>query len=271
MKVTASLVLYCNPPHVFEGAVRSVIESDADVVISIVDNSPVPLTSDLFSHRRVRYIHAGANLGFGAGHNKAFSGVADQSDVHFIINPDVTFGPAVLGALENVFAHHSEVSAAMPSIHDEMDRPQHLCKALPTPIDLIARRFIPIARIRRAINANYELRGLPTKGLIDIPSLSGCFLGVRSSMFARVGGFDERFFMYMEDVDLVRRLGDQGRTVYVPAAKIHHGHARSSYRFGKLMFVHVRSAVSYFGKWGWFRDPVRTTRNAAARRLVNTS
>lgn len=269
MKITASLVLYCNAPSMFEGAIRSVIESDVNAILSIVDNSPAPLVSCLFDHPRVRYLHAGANLGFGAGHNKAFAAVAKSSDVHFIINPDVLFDSAVLATLREVFAQNPEVSATMPAIYDEEDRPQHLCKALPTPVHLIARRFAPVASIRRVIDSSYEFRHLPAQGLVDIPNLSGCFLGVRSTIFANIGGFDERFFMYMEDIDLVRRLGDHGRTVYVPAVKIRHGHARSSYRFGKLMFVHIRSALSYFGKWGWFHDPVRTARNTAARRTLN--
>lgn len=271
MKITASLVLYCNAAAVFEKAIRSVVESDADVLLSVVDNSPAPLDSPFFAHPRVRYHHAGANLGFGAGHNRAFAAVADHSYVHFVVNPDIFFGRDVLSRLADVFTEEPEVMAAMPAIHDEEDRRQHLCKALPTPLHLIVRRFIPFAAIRRAIDATYEFRELPSHGLVDIPNLSGCFLAVRSATLQRIGGFDEGYFMYMEDIDLVRRLGDHGRTVFAPFAKIHHGHARSSYRFGKLMFVHIRSALRYFGKWGWLHDPVRTARNTAARSSLTCS
>lgn len=266
MKITASLVLYRNNPTVFEEAIRSTIESDGAALLSIVDNSPEPIQSDWFAHPRVRYLHAGSNLGFGAGHNRAFAALANESDVHFIVNPDISFAPTTLRALSEVFATTADVAAAMPAIYDEQDQQQHLCKALPTPVDLIVRRFVPFASVRRAIDRAYEFRKLPTSGLVDIPNLSGCFLAVRASAFSEVKGFDERFFMYMEDVDLVRRLGDLGRTVYVPNAKIVHGHTRSSYRLGKLMFVHVWSAFSYFGKWGWVRDPIRAKRNAVARR-----
>lgn len=268
MTITASLVLYCNASNLFEEAIRSVIDSNDEAILSIVDNSPEPLVSDYFHHPRVLYHHAGANLGFGAAHNRAFAAVSAQSSVHFIINPDISFGPTVLGTLSRVFVQDSTVMAAMPAIHDEDDVPQNLCKALPTPVHLIVRRFIPFDRVRDAIDKTYEFRDLPSEGLVDIPNLSGCFLGIRSSAFAKVGGFDEGFFMYMEDIDLVRRLGDQGRTVYVPAAKIHHGHARSSYRFGRLMFVHIRSALRYFRKWGWVYDRTRRVRNAATRRTL---
>lgn len=271
MKITASLVLYCNAPDMIDEAIRSVVESDVAAILSIVDNSPRPIASALFAHPRVRYHYAGANLGFGAGHNLAFAAIAEETDAHFIVNPDVMFERGVLRTLADVFAHESGVTAVMPAIHDEEGQQQHLCKALPTPVHLIVRRFIPFASIRHAIDETYEFRRLPREGLIDMPSLSGCFLGVRSASFAKVGGFDERFFMYMEDVDLVRRLGDHGRTVYVPGARIVHGHARSSYRLGKLMFVHIGSALRYFAKWGWIRDPVRAARNAAARRAYGAA
>lgn len=270
MKITASLVLYRNDPAVYGEAIRSVIASDEDVLLSIVDNSPTPLEHPLFDDPRVVYRHAGANIGFGAGHNRAFAAVRDRSDVHFIVNPDVSFAPSVIGALAAIFESAADVAAAMPAIYDEVGEQQHLCKALPTPVHLIGRRFVPSAALRERLDRTYEFRNLPRDGLIDIPNLSGCFLGVRSSLFTQVRGFDERYFMYMEDIDLVRRLGDCGRTVYAPAVHITHGHARGSYSFNKLMLTHVRSAIRYFGKWGWLIDGTRTRRNRCTRHAVRS-
>lgn len=265
MKITASLVLYRNNPAVYEEAIRSVIGSDTPVRLAIVDNSPAPLTSALFDHPQILYDHAGANIGFGAGHNRAFAAVADASDAHFIVNPDVQFAPAVIDTLVDAFRTDTSVTAVMPAIYDQAGRQQHLCKALPTPMQLIGRRFVPSNGLRERLDRAYEFRNLPHVGLIDIPNLSGCFLGVRSAAFRSIGGFDERYFMYMEDIDLVRRLGDRGRTVYVPAAKITHAHARGSYRLSRLMVTHIHSAVRYFNKFGWVVDPTRTGRNRAAR------
>lgn len=270
MKITASLVLYRNNPVVYGEAIRSVIESDVDVLLSITDNSPTPLIHSLFDDPRVVYRHAGANIGFGAGHNRAFTAVQEQSDVHFIVNPDVSFAPSVIGALAAIFDSVDDVAAAMPAIYDEHGEQQHLCKALPTPVHLIGRRFVPSAALRQRLDRTYEFRDLPGEGLIDIPNLSGCFLGVRSSLFTQIGGFDDQYFMYMEDIDLVRRLGDCGRTVYAPAVRITHGHARGSYSFNRLMLTHIRSAIRYFGKWGWVIDGTRTRRNRGTRRVVRS-
>ena len=271
MKITASLVLYRNDPAVYGEAIRSVIESDADVLLSIVDNSPTPLVHPLFEDRRVVYRHARANIGFGAGHNRAFDAVKSRSDVHFIVNPDVSFASTVIGALTAVFEQNVDVTAAMPAVFDDAGQRQHLCKVLPTPMNLIGRRFIPLAALREILDRTYELRELPSEGLVDIPNLSGCFLGMRSASFRQIGGFDERYFMYMEDIDLVRRLGDHGRTVYVPTVEVTHGHARGSYRFNKLRLTHIRSAVRYFSKWGWMIDQTRARRNRNTWRAIASS
>jgi GT2 family glycosyltransferase len=83
-----------------------------------------------------------------------------------------------------------------------------------------------------------------------------------------VGGFDERFFMYLEDVDLSRRIGRVARTVYVPYVSLIHAYEKGSYKSMKLFFYHVHSAIRYFNKWGWFRDPGREAINRATLRQI---
>lgn len=133
---------------------------------------------------------------------------------------------------------------------------QYLCKLLPAPIDLMLRRFLPgpwkgLARKRAA---SYELRFLDSDAPAYVPSLSGCFMFVRRSVLDSVGGFDERFFLYMEDVDLCRRMLSVSRLLYWPGVTVEHVHQMGSYRSRKLLLLHIRSAIRYFNKWGWLRD-----------------
>jgi GT2 family glycosyltransferase len=95
-----------------------------------------------------------------------------------------------------------------------------------------------------------------------VPCLSGCFMFLRMSVISELGGFDDRFFMYMEDVDLSRRIGRRFRTMYVPRVAVYHGYAKGSYKDQQLRNNHIRSAVSYFQKWGWFFDAEREQLNA---------
>lgn len=228
-----------------------------------MDHSPKALEHPILLDPRLILVHRPDNPGFGTGHNRAYEYVRDISEFHLLLNPDVRFGTEVLPALVNCFALDKTITAAMPRIVYPDGQLQSLCKLLPTPIDLILRRFIPIKMVREAINCRYELRDLPQDRRSDVPSLSGCMLLMRSSDFVAVGGFDQRYFMYMEDVDLVRRLGDLGRTIYEPKIQVEHGYAKGSYRSRRLLAHHMTSAIRYFNKWGWCFDTTRRQRNSS--------
>ncbi|MBD8552725.1 glycosyltransferase family 2 protein [Sphingomonas sp. CFBP 8764] len=268
MRLSASLVLYNNDPAEFGMAIASYLNG-SNGTLTVIDNSPVPLTHPQFADDRVEYVFAGENLGFGRGHNRALAMIGDRSDAHLLLNPDVAFGAEVLPRLLDFLQTHPGVGAIMPSIRYRDGSLQQLCKLLPTPVDLLLRRFVPIAALRRRINQRYELHGLSQSAPSAIPSLSGCFLLVRTEALTSIGGFDERFFMYMEDVDLVRRIGDRWTTMYQPGVSVTHGYAKASYSDPRLRAAHIRSALSYFAKWGFFVDRTRHVRNRATleRRL----
>lgn len=265
MNLSASLVLFHNDPELYGQAMRSFLDG-CDGELHVIDNSATPLQHELFAHPRVHYQFLGRNAGFGAAHNVALRKVFGVSEAHLLLNPDIAFEPQVLPALAARLKSSPEVGALMPQIQYPDGELQRLCKLLPTPVDLIFRRFVPSRRLRDLINRRYELHGLPQSGCVDVPSLSGCFLLIRTGILEKIGGFDERYFMYMEDVDLVRRIGDLGRTVYDPSVSVIHAYAKGSYRNKKLLGYHLRSALSYFGKWGWWFDGTRTQRN---RKILN--
>lgn len=263
MRLSASLVLYHNPVEQFGEAIHCFLRS-SDGHLVIVDNSSEPLSHPLFSHERVRYEFSGCNLGFGRAHNRALGMIGASSDIHLFLNPDVSFEPEVIPVLLNCFEKDEGIGAAMPRIEYFDGSLQRLCKLLPTPIDLIFRRFVPIPGIRRAINRRYELHDLRQDRSADIPFLSGCFLLARTHILQSIGGFDERFFMYMEDVDLVRRIGERWETMYIPRVSVSHGYQRASLNNRNLRRVHIQSAIRYFNKWGWIFDEYRQRRNRRA-------
>lgn len=267
MIVSASLVLFQQEPQDYQDSIQSFLDG-CNGHLYIIDNSATPLRHPLFLNPRVSYFFAGANLGFGKAHNLALAKLNSRSDIHIFLNPDVCFPPEAIPIIIVGF-NTPGVGAIMPRVEYPDGSLQRLCKLLPTPIDLIFRRFVPVASIRNKLNQRYELHQLNQGHVFDIPSLSACFLAVRTSLLVKIGGFDERYFMYMEDVDLVRRIGDHARTVYDPSARIVHAYAKGSYKNKKLLHYHLRSAIRYFNKWGWFFDKTRRTRNALIRRKIS--
>jgi hypothetical protein len=84
---------------------------------------------------------------------------------------------------------------------------------------------------------------------------------INGAALHEVGMFDERYFMYMEDVDLCRRIHRRFKTIYFPQVVVYHHYAKGSYRSVRLMMHHIASALRYFHKWGWFFDPERVDIN----------
>ena len=210
------------------------------------------------------YVRPGKNLGFGRGHNLALKELAGvDAPYHLILNPDIMFDVDALGRLADVMDSNPDVGLVMPKVLYPDGRNQYLCKLLPAPIDLALRRFLPgpLKRVVQKRIASYDLRHLDYDAPAYVPSLSGCFMFARRSVLEAVGGFDERFFLYMEDVDLCRRMLAISRLLYWPGVTVEHVHQMGSYRSRKLLFLHIRSAIQYFNKWGWIRDSTRAQIN----------
>lgn len=255
-RISASIVAYKNNPDELTAAIRSVCSTPISVVCTVVDNSPEPDLRRCVVANGARYVFPGKNLGFGAGHNVALRENLKSAHYQLVLNPDACFGPEVLAALCRFMDANSSVGLVMPKILNPDGGEQRLCKLLPTPLDLIARRFLGKigTRIFKSRMENYELRRLDMEQPREVPSLSGCFIFARSSVLNQVGLFDERYFMYMEDVDLCRRIGSHAKTVYYPRVSVIHRYAKGSYRSFKLLGHHTLSAIQYFSKWGWFSD-----------------
>ena len=103
---------------------------------------------------------------------------------------------------------------------------------------------------------------MDTTSPTDVPFLSGCFMLFRMEAIKEVGMFDERFFMYAEDIDITRRMHRRYRTVFYPMLPVYHKFSRASRRSLHLFSVHIISVMKYFNKYGWFNDKERTEINA---------
>ena len=108
---------------------------------------------------------------------------------------------------------YPDCGLVMPQILYPNGNIQYLCKLLPTPMDLFGRRFIPIRKYQEKSADRYELHFTGYDKVMEVPSLSGCFMFMRVDILKKVSGFDERFFMYAEDLDLCRRIGEISKTM----------------------------------------------------------
>ena len=97
----------------------------------------------------------------------------------------------------------------------------------------------------------YTLQDDPPTQPMEVQFATGCFLLIRSQLFYRLRGFDERFFLYQEDSDLTMRATRMGKVVYHPDMCVTHAWKRDSSHSFRQTLLHVQSTVKFFMKWGW--------------------
>jgi GT2 family glycosyltransferase len=221
-----------------------------------IDNSPIEHEQTWVSDK-VRYIFNNKNLGYGTAHNIAIrESIYDDIPFHLVINPDILLTSDVIDTLLHFIQHYPEVGLVAPRVEYPTGELQYLCKLLPTPWDVFGRRFLPRCWMKKR-NECYELRQSGYNQIMNVPYLSGCFMLLRTEAVRRVRLFDERFFMYPEDIDLTRRIHRNYLTVFFPHVRVIHNHTRASYKSLKMLCIHIINMCRYFNKWGWIVDKER--------------
>lgn len=265
MKLSASIVLYNTKIDELKRVIDSYFTYPGEKQLFLVDNSPSDSLKEIvkiYPNNDIYYIFNNENMGYGKAHNIAIKKSIEQNlPYHIILNPDIIIEKNTLEKLTNYMEQHPEVGNIMPKIIYPDGELQYLCKLLPSPIDLIFRRFIPIKNWKEAINKRYELHSFGYDQIMNIPNLSGCFMFLRTEALKQVGLFDENIFMYLEDIDLNRRIHSKYKTIYYPDATVIHEHQKESYKSKRLLKAHIQSAIYYFNKYGWFFDKERTNIN----------
>lgn len=268
--ITASLVVYHNSKEDISKVIESFLDYKLNSKLFVIDNSADDSLRELCKDSKVEYVFNNKNLGFGAAHNIAFDKAYQlNSEYHILLNPDVYFNASTIEGLIKKASSDISIGLLMPKIIYPNGETQYLCKLIPTPKDLILRRFIPSEKIKKSLEKKYELRFFSYKEEAEIPVLSGCFMMIRTSVLKQVNGFDERFFMYLEDVDLCRRIGKVSKLLYYPKVATVHNYEKGSYKNKKLLTYHIKSAVKYFNKWGWIFDCERTAINKKTLTKLN--
>ena len=210
---------------------------------------------------KIHYLFNGANLGYGKAHNIALRESAfERTPVHLVMNSDIRVAAEDIDAMYDFMMAHPPVGQLMPRVVGLNGQQQFLAKRLPSPLDVFGRRFLPEKMIAKR-NKRYELRDMDLSRPVNAPYLSGCFMMLRTGAAVEAGLFDERFFMYPEDIDLTRRIHRNFLTLYYPQWTIVHAHARDSYKNKHMLRIHIQNMCAYFRKWGWFFDPERQTFN----------
>ena len=194
----------------------------------------------------VKIVTTGKNIGFGGGHNYVMEQL--DSKFHAIVNPDIILEMDAFSALIS-FMQDESIGMCVPRLVDEKGQLLAVYRRELTVWDMFLRMFLKSAFKKR--QAYHTMADADYRKPFEVPFAQGSFLLIRTELFKSLGGFDERFFLYMEDADLCKRVNEVSRLVYCPFATVVHKWERGSHKSGKLFKLHIQSMIAYFSKWHW--------------------
>ncbi|MGV0749541.1 glycosyltransferase family 2 protein [Mycolicibacter heraklionensis] len=248
------------------------LATDRPVRVVMADNGSTDGVPEEAAERypNVQLLHTGSNLGYGGAVN---AGVAlldseggERSEFLIVANPDVQWGPGSIEALLDAAARWPQAATLGPLIREPDGSVYPSARHLPSLIRGGMHAVVgPVWPNNPWTRAYRQERLEPSER--PVGWLSGACLLVRRAAFDAIGGFDERYFLYMEDVDLGDRLGKAGwLNVYVPSAEVLHqkGHATGKDPARNLA-AHHRSTYTYLADrhTGWWRAPLRWSMRGA--------
>ena len=246
--LTGSIVLFKNKHKDVLEAVNSFLNSPLSKKLYLIDNSPSDILKEHFRHPDIIYKFLGKNLGFGKGHNFILK---KDNGYHLVLNPDVKFEPEVIPNLIARLENDDNLSLVAPRVLYPDRSHQFTCRRFPSIFDLLVRRsgFLKKFFKSRIYRGEYRERDLLNS--FDPDAVIGCFQLFKRRDFIELKGYDPRYFMYMEDIDICRKIALSKKKIsYFPDQIIVHQYQRGSAKNINLLIQHILSVFQYFYKWG---------------------
>lgn len=256
MKLSLCLVNYYS-----ERDLLNFLESFADFrpeclyEVIVVNNGSTELNLNEMLHERcgnhIQVIEPKRNLGFGAAQNRAVKKA--KGDWVFLVNPDIEVRDRSLEHLLEFAESEEKLGIVGPRLYHEDGSMQSSARRFPSFFDLVVKR-LGMGRFFQKRLERHLYKGLSMSKPTKVDWLVGAAMLMKRERFLEVGGFDERFFLFMEDTDLCRRMKEKGYEVWFdPRAEMIHSQERLSARgwwpFRKVFWIHFSSVLKYFWKW----------------------
>ncbi|WP_304111997.1 glycosyltransferase family 2 protein [Mycolicibacterium bacteremicum] len=271
-ELTVVTVTYSPGPHLDRFLASLAHATDRPVTVIMADNGSTDGAPEAAEQRypNATLLRTGGNLGYGTAVNRAVESAVGEGEWFIIANPDVVWGPGSIDELLAAAQRSPGAGALGPLIRDPDGTVYPSARHQPSLIRGGMHAVVgPVWKSNPWTAAYRQERLAPSERVVGW--LSGACLLMRREAFARIGGFDERYFMYMEDVDLGDRLTRAGFTnVYVPTAEILHAKGHSTGRDpARNLAAHHRSTYTFLADRHprWWQAPLRwTIRGALATR-----
>jgi len=203
----------------------------------------------------VKLVKSEKNLGFGGGNN--FGAKDARGEYILIMNPDIFVNEDSVKKMISYIESHRDIGILAPKLVYPDGQVQDSCRRLMKFSDLIIKRtpLKTIPFLRKRVE-KYTMQDSNHNEIREVDLLVGACLLLPRNVYEKIGGFDKRYFLFMEDFDLCRSVKKAGfKVIYYPEVAVTHNHKRLSggsilkLLTRKVFWHHVASAIKYFWKW----------------------
>lgn len=252
IKLSFSIVTFNNEDKI-EKIIKNIVQvaQNYDFTIYCVDNGSTDNTCEIVDKidcDNLTLIRS-KNQGFGHGHNQVLKYI--DSDYHFVVNPDIIL-PDIDDNLDKMIAYleeNKQIGLLTPLIKNVEGSIQYLLRNEPTIFDTAIRFIGPNFLKKRQLKfVNFDTG---YNKIMPTVNATGCFMVFRTSIFKKIEGFDERYFMYYEDTDITKKVLQVSETVFFPESYVLHEWKRDNKKKIKFILINISSLVKYMNKWGW--------------------
>lgn len=241
-----AVVVNYNAGELLIGCVQSLRRAGVEEII-VVDNGSDDgsLVALAAADPDVLLVPTGHNSGYGAAANRGVAML--ETEFAVVANPDLVVDQACVARLVDVLTADGEVALVGPTIREPSGARYPSARTIPSLADAAGHALLGLFAPANRWSARYRGDGIDRTVAGDAEWVSGAFVAVRVVAFESVGGFDEAYFMYVEDLDLCWRLGRAGwRVRYEPSAEVTHVQGHSSRRHPyRMLLAHHRSTMRF--------------------------
>lgn len=237
--------------ELLDGLEKYCRDSRFELILTLNLDEPLPFITESFSYP-ITLFRNSVPMGFGANQNQAFRHASGR--YFCVVNPDIRLNgnpfPALLACMD-----HFSAGVIAPVVMNEFGAVEDSARRFPTPFTILHKFF------GKGWAPDYQI----DKSLIRPDWVAGMFMLFPRETFERLGGFDVRYFLYYEDVDICARLRLAGfEVVLCPQARVVHHAQRHSHRHSSYLKWHLKSMLRFFLSPGYWRiqlgfpvEPVR--------------
>jgi len=203
----------------------------------------------------IKLIVSPKNIGFGGGNN--LGAKQAKGEYILILNPDIFVNEDSIQKMVDYMDKHPDVGILGPKLIYPDGEVQDSCRRKMSFFDLVIKRtFLRKLPFFRKRVAKYTMEDFDHTKIREVDLLVGACLLIPRKVYEEVSGFDQRYFLFMEDFDLCREISKKGhKVVYFPETSVTHNHKRLSGGSiftlvrRKVFWIHISSAIKYFWKW----------------------